>query len=119
MVMIYIIARMQADWRDQSRSASWLSHLFWLSPFIVFVLFYIVLRHEYTLALTLAVERCVFFNQLLNYFRNPRKPFFYLGTINKTGDFKDIAFEAFNNAWPFIWIVFMAFYVILNIKLFL
>lgn len=119
MAMILIVAKIHADWFDLNKPTTWFFHAAWATPFVLQVLFYVTVRHEYVLALALALERFVFFNQALNYFRIPRKPFFYLGTTKKNESFTDIVLEALDNAYPYLWGVALILWVICNVKLFL
>lgn len=51
----------------------------------------------------LILEHFVFFSPLLNFFRRPRKPFFYISSVGKTGSLWDSLLIKVIGFYPEIW----------------
>lgn len=81
---IIVVAKYQADRFAKNKPNSKWFHILWAAAFGGAIgIMWLIADKDYLFACALIVERFVFFNPILNYFRKPRMPFFYVSnTVN-------------------------------------
>lgn len=67
--------------------------------------------------LALLLEHFVFFAPLLNFYRKPRQPFFYIHSVGKGGSGWDFILQKTGKLYPFIWIAGVLAYCYTQFKL--
>lgn len=88
-----------------------LFHMLWSLVFGALIVFMCWLMYwNYILAAALVLERFVFFNPLLNFFRRPRKPFFYINS-EKNGSWLD---RVLTKVYKPVWVAGLAGLIILQ-----
>ncbi len=89
-------------------------HFLWACffGFIIAVMWWLSGKN-WLLAGSLVIERFVFFNPVLNYFRKPQRAFFYLGA-GKNAGWQDRLLSLMRKAYPFIWGACLIGFIILQ-----
>lgn len=72
-------------------------------------------RYDYWFMGALVLEHFVFFSPFLNFFRRPRKPFFYISSVGIKGSLWDKLFIKIQPAYPYIWIGALISFALINI----
>lgn len=72
---------------------------------------------SYWFAGALVVEHFVYFSPMLNFFRSPRRAFFYLDSQPKSGALWDKVLLQVEKYYPFIWATALVGWIALQFKL--
>lgn len=113
LILIIGIADWQAHRFDKEQKP--IKHWFWALVFGAAIAAFWYLSHkQYYFAGALILEHVVFFPTILNYFRKPRKAFFYLHSDPKTGSWFDKLLANPIWLWPVIWALSLAGFITLQ-----
>lgn len=103
---LIVIADIQAQMIEKNRP---ISHFWWSIIFGILIAgaWWLEDRNYWFLA-ALVLEHFVFFSPMLNFFRRPQKPFFYLDSQPASGSLWDKVLIPVEKLYPFIWAVGLA-----------
>ncbi len=113
LILIYVIAKIQANKYAKNQPISWWWHPVWVIPFVLYA-FIMYLCHDRLIVLALVLERVLFFFPILNALRIPKMPFFYIHGESEHGSWWDRQFEKLNPVvFEIIWLVLTSGYAAL------
>lgn len=106
----------QAKWFNAHMSVvAVFDHWPWALGYVVGLGAIWVFSREWFLVLECLLIRMVFFNVILNYFRHPRKPFFYIHSDDQGGSFIDkLESEIYGKYYPIAWIIEVLLLISIN-----
>jgi hypothetical protein len=97
---IVVIAHWQAEQFTEQKA---INHWVWFFIFSALIVgAWLLEERSYWFAGALALEHFVLFSPILNFFRTPRMPFFYIHKA-KGGSLWDSVLIKLGKAYPFIW----------------
>ena len=95
----------------QLKTGKWF-HILWGCVFTAAITFFWwITDKDYLFGCALVLEHFIFFNPLLNYFRKPRKPFFYTSNAGENPSWWD---GALDKVYVPAWCIALAGFIILQ-----
>lgn len=115
-ILNFYIAKLHAEKFNENIPINSIFHEVWAGIILVFLTCALVLTHfNWWLFAALILFRLWFFSPMLNYLREPRKPFFYLHGESVNGSFIDTFQESIiGNAYPWFWLGYLVTFIILQ-----
>lgn len=110
---------MIADWQAHLiNEGKAINHFWWGVLFAGLIsIGFVVEKEDYWFLSALLLEHFILFAPLLNFFRKPRKPFFYISSDPKRGSIWDRWLLAIEKHYPYIYCAGVAIFIYLQFKL--
>lgn len=111
---IAVIAEWQAHKINEGKP---INHFWWGVVFAVLIALGFFFQRSFWFLAALLLQHFIFFAPLLNLFRNPRKPFFYISSDPKKGSTWDGLLLKIQPYYPYIYFASVIAFVLLQFKL--
>lgn len=119
LVLIFAMTLYQAILFNRNKTEGWkFIHWPWALFYINIMLWAYFIDNSIVLVSEILLLRMIFFNISLNLLRRPKKPFFYISDGSTPGSswVDQIETKLYGPIYPFIWGVFLTFWIFLNVK---